>query len=158
MLGRPLKTYLRNAIALSCGAVILSFQVNTPTALASEASPEEQRISLYSETAHPNATNQGYIIFEKRGETLIGAFYYPQSEYSCFTGHQAGQNLEILSLPSYQEPMSSFSLSLNDMQAVSEIGASEQQTLAACRQNVIAFLNQTQTAMEAQFFSVESQP
>lgn len=150
MLGRTFNTQLRTAIALSCGAVILSTQVNVPNAVASEGSPEEQKISLYSETQNPNDPHQGYIIFEQREDTLIGAFYYPQSEYSCFTGQKIDQTLEILSLPSYQEPMSSFSLSLNDMQSVVEIGASEKQTLAACRQDVTAFLNQNQTAMDVQ--------
>jgi hypothetical protein len=120
-----------------------------PKAFASEITANDHGISIYTESPNTQAANQGYIIFEKRGETLVGAFYYPQSEFSCFTGHQKNQSLEILALPGYQEPMSSFSISLNELTSVSEIGETEKQTLAACRQDVTAFLNQNQTALEA---------
>jgi hypothetical protein len=45
--------------------------------------------------------------------------------------------------------MSRFSVSLNELTPVSEIGESKKQTLAACRQDVTAFLNHNQTASEA---------
>ena len=149
MFGTSIKSSLQKAcaLALGCSSLFLAGNIAPKTAIASEVNPDSG-ISLYSETPQPNQIGQGYVIFEKQDETLIGAFYYPQSEYICFTGRQTNNQLEVLSLPTYQDPLTSFSLPLGEMTAVQEIGASEKATLAACRQDVIAFLQQNQTAME----------
>ena len=150
MFGTSIKNSLHKtcALALGCGSLFLAGTVAPQSAIASELTTESG-IYLYSETANPNEVGQGYIIFEKQDDnTLIGAFYYPQSEYSCFTGHQNNDQLEVLSLPNYQDPMTSLSLPLGEMTAVNEIGSAEKSTLAACRQDVIAFLKQNQTAMD----------
>lgn len=140
----------KRLLAIAAGALSISVTVGVSAAKAEgEAiASGTSEISVYSETSQANQVGQGYLIFEERGETLIGAFYYPQSEYSCFTGQKNGQTLEILSLPSYQEPMSNFSLSLDQMQSVRQISGAEKQVLSACRQDVVAFLNQRQTAMD----------
>ena len=143
------------ALALGCGSLFISSLSTPQTAMAEGRSQtiaseinSDEGISLYGETATPNQIGQGYIIFEKQDDTLIGAFYYPQSEYICFTGRQNQSQLDILSLPTHQDPLTSFSLELGEMTEVQEIGATEKSTLAACRQDVIAFLAQNQTAME----------
>ena len=157
MFGTSLKNSLQKtcALALGCGSLFLAGNVAPQTAMAEGQSKTiaseittESGISLYGETANPNQVGQGYIIFEQQDDTLIGAFYYPQSEYSCFTGRQTNDQLDVLSLPNHQESLASFSLSLGEMTAVQEIGESEKATLAACRQDVIAFLQQNQTAMD----------
>ncbi len=144
------------AIAATCSALMLSTIPGMGRASAeglsnpmtAPSSAQNSGISLYGETPHANQPGQGYMIFEQRGQTLIGVFYYPQSEFSCFTGQRKGQQLEILTLPSHQDTMTSLSLSLLQLKPISSIGPSERDALATCRQDVIAFLQQQQTAQE----------
>lgn len=148
MLSTSLKTQWQRLLAIACcGAISISAAGVSP-ANAERHNETETGISLYGETPQANQPGQGYIIFEQQGDRLVGAFYYPQSEYSCFTGTKNGSNLEILALPNHQDPMANLSLSLNQMQQVQNIGVSEKQTLAACRQDVVAFLNQRQSTLD----------
>jgi len=55
----------------------------TPTSIL----PEQDGIYLYSQSSKPNQLGQGYIIFQKQQERVIGALYMPQSEFSCFQGN-----------------------------------------------------------------------
>jgi hypothetical protein len=48
--------------------------------------PEEDGIYLYGESLTPNQLGQGYIIFQKQQDKIIGALYFPQSEFTCFQG------------------------------------------------------------------------
>lgn len=45
--------------------------------------PEQDGIYLYGKS------EEGYIIFEKRQNQIIGALYFPQSEFTCFQGSLA---------------------------------------------------------------------
>jgi hypothetical protein len=45
--------------------------------------PEQDGIYLYGKSA------EGYIIFQKRQNQIIGALYVPQSEFTCFQGSLA---------------------------------------------------------------------
>ena len=47
---------------------------------------EEDGIYLYGESLTPNQLGQGYIIFQKQQDKIIGALYFPQSEFTCFQG------------------------------------------------------------------------
>ena len=51
--------------------------------------PEEDGIYLYGESLTPNQLGQGYIIFQKQQDKIIGALYFPQSEFTCFQGSLA---------------------------------------------------------------------
>ncbi len=145
------------AIAATCSVFALSIvpgmgkAEGRPETVTVPSSAQNLGIALYGETPHANQTGQGYIIFEQRGQTLMGAFYYPQSEFSCFTGQRKGQQLEILTLPSHQDTMTNLSLSLEQLQQISTIGSSERDALATCRQDVTAFLQQQQTAQDLKF-------
>ena len=45
--------------------------------------PEQDGIYLYGKSA------EGYIVFQKRQNQIIGALYFPQSEFTCFQGSLA---------------------------------------------------------------------
>ncbi|MDB9476589.1 hypothetical protein [Dolichospermum circinale] len=45
--------------------------------------PEEDGIYLYGKS------EEGYIVFQKRQNQIIGALYFPQSEFTCFQGSLA---------------------------------------------------------------------
>jgi hypothetical protein len=48
--------------------------------------PKQDGIYLYGQSARPNQLGQGYVIFQKQQDKIIGALYVPQSEFSCFQG------------------------------------------------------------------------
>ncbi|MGI8501448.1 MAG: hypothetical protein ACR2LR_09940 [Hassallia sp.] len=49
--------------------------------------PKEDGVYLYGQSPQPNQLGQGYIVFEKRKNQVMGALYIPNSEFSCFQGN-----------------------------------------------------------------------
>ena len=70
-------------------------------------------VYLYGETDVPNVVGKEYIIFETVGNQTIGAFYLPQSEFSCFSGRFSGAKLNITLVDSYDNQKYKYSLALN---------------------------------------------
>jgi hypothetical protein len=70
-------------------------------------------ISLYGESPLPNVVGKEYLIFEKLGNKTIGAFYLPQSEFSCFHGNLNGSELSITLIDGYDGQEYHYALALN---------------------------------------------
>ncbi len=65
-----------------------SSKASTKTTQVSSKSkfPQHDGVYLYGQSPKPGQLGQGYIVFEKRQNQIIGALYMPSSEYSCFNG------------------------------------------------------------------------
>jgi hypothetical protein len=48
--------------------------------------PQEDGVYLYGQSPEPEQNGQGYVVFEKQKNKVVGALYMPNSEYSCFYG------------------------------------------------------------------------
>jgi len=48
--------------------------------------PTKDGIYLYGQSPRPNQLGQGYVLFQKQQNKVIGALYMPNSEFSCFQG------------------------------------------------------------------------
>ncbi|WGV23661.1 hypothetical protein [Halotia branconii] len=48
--------------------------------------PKKDGIYLYGQSPKPNQLGQGYVLFQKQQDKVIGALYMPNSEFSCFQG------------------------------------------------------------------------
>jgi hypothetical protein len=48
--------------------------------------PQEDGVYLYGQSPEPEQNGQGYVVFEKQKNKVVGALYMPNSEYSCFSG------------------------------------------------------------------------
>lgn len=70
-------------------------------------------IYLYGETDRPDIIGKEYIVFEKIGRKTVGAFYLPQSEFSCFYGNFNGSKLNITLLDTYDGQKYKYTLALN---------------------------------------------
>jgi hypothetical protein len=70
-------------------------------------------IYLYGETNRPDIIGKEYIVFEKIGSKTVGAFYLPQSEFSCFYGNFNGSKLNITLIDTYDGQKYKYSLALN---------------------------------------------
>ncbi|MGB7415038.1 MAG: hypothetical protein WA902_12595 [Thermosynechococcaceae cyanobacterium] len=91
---------------------------------------------LYGESAQANQIGKGYIVFQRRGEQVVGAFHYPQSEFSCFIGKMTGQQLDVVTLASEQEASVSVRVPLSPLHPIKTTSESVQNSLKTCQQNV----------------------
>ena len=57
--------------------------------------PTADGIYLYGQSPRTNQLGQEYMIFEMRQGKVTGAFYLPQSEFSCFQGSLTSNNLSV---------------------------------------------------------------
>ena len=58
--------------------------------------PQKDGIYLYGQSPKPQQVGQEYMVFEVREGKVIGAFYLPQSEFSCFNGTLQSGNLALM--------------------------------------------------------------
>jgi hypothetical protein len=70
-------------------------------------------IHLYGESNRPDVVGKEYIIFETIGNKTIGAFYLPQSEFSCFYGQFTGSRLNVTLIDPFDRQKYKFTLALN---------------------------------------------
>ncbi len=104
----------------SLAIAILALVVGNSTAFADRSFGSDtpsSRISggvyLYGETDRPEVIGKEYIVFEVVGNRTIGAFYLPQSEFSCFYGQFKGSKLNITLIDSYDRQKYNYSLILD---------------------------------------------
>jgi hypothetical protein len=105
-------------------------------------------VYLYGETDRPDVVGKEYVIFETIGRKTIGAFYLPQSEFSCFYGNFNGSKLNITLIDTYDGQKYKYSLALNPSgltaskqpmmgtptyQPLGKISTNDQRILDACK-------------------------
>lgn len=103
--------------------------------------PEQDGIYLYGEANSVNQLGKGYFIFQQSGQTVVGAMYYPHSEYICFTGKRVATNVHLQPFESDGQSGSgqdALQISLPQLHKINKIGPSERQTLADCQQEAAA--------------------
>lgn len=127
-----------------------------PTATTPSASfPKEDGVYLYGQSPQANQLGQGYIVFEKRQDTVKGALYMPRSEFSCFQGtlDKSGElAMTVKSLPDTggvrevatsnilpkindDEPITyAYSVALQDYHQLKSISANDRRILQMCNQ------------------------
>lgn len=57
--------------------------------------PTADGVYLYSQAPQSNQLGQEYVVFEMRRGKVTGAFYLPQSEFSCFQGSLNANKLSV---------------------------------------------------------------
>lgn len=127
--------------------------------------PQQDGIYLYGQSPQPQQIGQEYMVFEVREGKVIGAFYLPQSEFSCFNGTLQSGNLALMvaygpdSNPSedsiavqdsqqvatasdkppieniYSETAYAYSVALQNYHQLASISGNDQQILAICKNN-----------------------
>lgn len=126
--------------------------------------PAKDGSYLYSHSPKADRIGQEYIVFEVRQGKVIGAFYLPQSEFSCFQGSLASGKLQltIANDPSstpysdsvagqhshqvatasdtslgdgYEQISSTYAVALQNYYQLSAMSANDQKILATCKNN-----------------------
>uniref|UniRef100_UPI000A6BE3EE hypothetical protein n=1 Tax=Hassallia byssoidea TaxID=482630 RepID=UPI000A6BE3EE len=116
--------------------------------------PKQDGVYLYGQSPQPNQLGQGYIVFEKRQNQVMGALYMPSSEFSCFQGNvdstgelamtvtaPAGGGLEevatantIPKLDADQPMTYAYSVALQDYHKLNTVSDNDRQILQMCNQ------------------------
>ena len=126
--------------------------------------PQKDGIYLYGQSPKPQQIGQEYMVFEVREGKVIGAFYLPQSEFSCFNGTLQSGNLALMvaygpdsnpyedsiavqdsqqvatasgtPLPNvYNETAYPYSVALQNYHQLASISGNDQQILRTCKSN-----------------------
>ena len=132
--------------ALLLGNTGIAVAEPTHVTASNDSLPLADDTYLYGETNQVNQIGQGYMVFRKQGQAVTGAFYYPQSELSCFTGKIENHRLSVLSLGFPHENAIAVEISLTKMHRISAVGNNELDSLSLCQREVAAYQKQQQIA------------
>jgi hypothetical protein len=125
--------------------------VSSQTASYVSTTPSTSGVYLYGESDRPDVVGKEYIIFETIGNKTIGAFYLPQSEFSCFYGQFRGSRLNVTLIDTFDRQKYNFSLTINPngltaskqpmmgeptYQPLGKISSNDLQILTTCKQQL----------------------
>lgn len=114
------------------------------TALARQQSSVNQSavlpdgIYLYGNSPQPNQLARHYVVFERHLGEVVGAFYSPQSEFTCFAGDIQGTRLEVEARVPEEPETQLVRAQLASLYPLGRVSANDQRMLAVCKQETIA--------------------
>ncbi len=95
-------------------------------------------VYLYGNSPQPNQLARHYVVFERHNGAVVGAFYSPQSEFTCFAGDMQGTRLEVEALVPEQPKPKAVSAQLASLYPLQRVSANDQRMLAVCKQETLA--------------------
>jgi hypothetical protein len=134
----PLKLQIMAAgvsILMTLGSVAIlksSAQAN-PDSLSNSDSRGDG-IYLYGEAPQPDQIGKGYVLFQQKNQKVVGALYYPRSEYECFTGSRKQSLLDIQAIGAYEANVVELTINLSQLHPIPVISKNEQRILSDCQQ------------------------
>lgn len=87
---------------------------------------------LYGEVPQPNQVGKGYVLFQHQQNKVMGAFYYPLSEFDCFTGSLNNKTLDLVSVGAYDVEVVRQKINLSDLEQIGMISANDRRILSIC--------------------------
>jgi hypothetical protein len=107
---------LRRLSNLALTPIVFSSVLFASMVMAQAQIPDRLRdgVYVYGESSQPNEIGKEYIVFETRRGKTIGAFYLPQSEFSCFSGKFESGRLNVRLIDAYDRQVYKYSLALNE--------------------------------------------
>ncbi len=94
-------------------------------------------VYLYGNSSQPNQLLHNYVVFEQQNGQVIGAFYSPQSDFTCFTGAVQGTRLEVAAIVPEQPPYE-IKAQLSQLNALPTISENDRRILSTCKQATIS--------------------
>ncbi len=128
----PKLSRLMMGLCLGLTASLLS----QPTRAAGNPAPTmpTNGVYLYGEAAEADQVGKGYVVFSQRNGRVIGAFYHPSSEFSCFSGAIADNQLRVT--PTEGEDASQQAMSLSNLYQIKTLTDVSQNALKVCEQEI----------------------
>lgn len=75
-------------------------------------------IYLYGQSSQPEAIGKEYLVFELRQEQVIGAVYFPQSEFACFYGNVNPQQMSLVVVDPYTQETADYAIALAEQSTI----------------------------------------
>jgi hypothetical protein len=100
------------------------------------AVPKADGLYLYGETPQPNQLTKAYVVFQRQKGKVVGAIYSPNSEFSCFTGSQTNNTLDVKSVETGELHKRTAKINLSSLHQIKALSATEQRIISACKQAV----------------------
>jgi hypothetical protein len=72
--------------------------------------------------------------FQRQKEKVVGAIYSPNSEFSCFTGSQTNNTLDVKSVETGELHKRTAKINLSSLHQIKALSATEQRIISACKQ------------------------
>lgn len=94
-------------------------------------------VYLYGNSQQPNQLLHNYVVFEQQDGKVVGAFYSPQSDFTCFTGDVQGTRLEVEAVAPEQPPYE-VKAQLAQLNALPTISENDQRMLSTCKQATVS--------------------
>ena len=88
---------------------------------------------VYGETSQPNQVYQSYLVFNHQNGKVVGAFYTPRSEFTCFTGSQKHKTLDVEPVSVSGTKTTEVSIQLSGLHRLQAVSANDQRILSACK-------------------------
>ncbi len=130
------RTVVGAAIALSLGSVGAMGVAQAQLAESSGSGSSDSKIQLYGETPQPEQMQKGYVVFSNQNGRVVGAFYSPRSEFTCFTGSQDSKSLDIKPVSPEGIKNPEVKVQLEDLHRIQTVTPNDQQIVSACQQTV----------------------
>jgi len=105
------------------------------------AQPKADGLYLYGEAPQPKQMSKGYVVFERQQGKVVGAMYFPNSEYECFTGSQKSNTLDVKSVGVGEPQVAETKINLSNLHQIKSISADEQSLISACKQETASPTN-----------------
>jgi hypothetical protein len=77
--------------------------------------PFADGIYLYGQSPKAEQIGQEYLVFKVQQGRVIGAFYMPQSEFSCFYGNLNHQSMDLSIIDPYEQTVYPYSIALQPL-------------------------------------------
>lgn len=95
-------------------------------------------VYLYGDSPQSNQPRHNYVVFERKNGQAVGAFYSPQSEFTCFAGNLQGTRLEAEALVTEESETQAVRAQLSNLYPLQRVSDNDQRILAMCKQEAIA--------------------
>ncbi|BAU15415.1 hypothetical protein LEP3755_59730 [Leptolyngbya sp. NIES-3755] len=90
-------------------------------------------IYLYGQVEQPNQISKGYVVFQNIDGQVVGAFYYPRSEFQCFQGNLDDRTLDIQTLSTESTQVDRSTAELSNFHRI-PVSDNDRRILSMCQQ------------------------
>jgi hypothetical protein len=138
--------WLLLTIATLLPTAFLGVTLHEQSAQARQQDPADELASLpdgiylYGNSPQPDEVAHNYVVFERRDSEVIGAFYSPQSEFTCFAGDLQGTRLDVDAIVLGEPETQQVRAQLANLYPLQEISANDQRILGVCKQETTALV------------------
>jgi len=134
---QSIKWMLRAIVGTTATVALGSFtglaEVQAQTQDSTKAVHSSNKVYVYGETPQPNQVRQNYVAFSREQGKVVGAFYSPRSEFTCFVGSQHNKILDVDAIAIDGTRTSELEVKLTNLHQVPAVSSNDHRIVSACR-------------------------